>query len=192
MGYTFSATATPSGTASITPSPSGTETQRYPASLFYGGFLLVVIGNATLQVAATGQKAIPATVQLYNDCGPDCTSPDLQHTYAINSAFGGDAYTPNNRAFTVSGDSSVIGTGAVGATTWVSGFSTYHQGRVVISDDQMQVTLAGFDVWGNWPLTAKREPSMWRLDYTGAINVTTPCKKINTGSGSLINSPYYW
>ena len=195
MTRTRTATATPSlgYTPSNSPTPSNSVTPRFGPPIIYGGFLLVVLGNATLKVSATTQLSVPVTVNTYADCGPDCTTPSLVRALPLPAGFSGDTGTYGlaaDRAFALSGDGTTNGLSAAGGS-WVVGFSTYHQGRLVMSNDKSMVTLAGFDNWGNWPLTAKREPSMFRMDYTGYYNITTPCKKINTGSGSGINSPYY-
>jgi hypothetical protein len=121
-----------------TPTRTGSATPRWGAIAQPGGFVLVVLGNATNQVSSTVQWQVPVTLMQFPDCGLGCNASALAADRVLNvpSTISGDAnlYSPySDRPFSMSGD----GTKTSAPTgSWILGFSTYQQGRLVISDDQ--------------------------------------------------------
>jgi hypothetical protein len=117
---------------------SPTKTPRWGPIAQPGGFVLVVLGNATNQVSSTVQWQVPVTLMQFPDCGLGCNASTLVADRVLNvpSTVSGDAnlYSPySDRPFSMSGDGTKTG---APSGSWVLGFSTYQQGRLVISDDQ--------------------------------------------------------
>ena len=182
-------TNTPSGTPSRTgtATPTGTITPR-SGPLPTSGFVLVTVGGPGYALPNTGKDiTIPVSIGVYGDvqCGAtNCDAPVLNRAinpWSSTANNGTDRW--GNRFFTInSGNVGCVPSGPAGwsfGTTVAGSYcgATYRMARVVPADNRGSLTIAGFDVYAGFDLaTAKREPSMFEMSYSGYWNVTTPCE----------------
>ena len=64
-------------------------------------------------------------------------------------------------------------------------------GKLAISENRGLISVGGFDVYANFSLISKREPSMLTLAWDGTYATSMPCTKPKSPAYPLVNDIYY-